>query len=37
VAGILQRHGEVMHLVAGHLEDHTELLGRLETHSRDFH
>lgn len=37
VAGVLQRHGEVMHLVAGHLEDHSGLLGQLVTRSRDFH
>ena len=37
VAGILQRQGEVLHLVAGNLEDHSELLGKLVTKSRDFH
>ncbi|HEX6928736.1 MAG TPA: OB-fold nucleic acid binding domain-containing protein, partial [Gammaproteobacteria bacterium] len=37
VAGILQRQGAVMHLVAGNLEDHTPLLGGLMTRSRDFH
>ena len=34
--GTIEREGEVVHLVAGRLEDHTRLLGRLETRSRDF-
>lgn len=29
--------GEVIHLIAGRLVDRSELLGRLETESRDFH
>jgi error-prone DNA polymerase len=41
VAGQLQREGEgehaVVHLVARRLFDHSELLGRLVTASRDFH
>ncbi|MRR50192.1 MAG: error-prone DNA polymerase, partial [Rhodocyclaceae bacterium] len=37
VLGILQREGEVVHLLAKRLMDHTELLGRLPTASRDFH
>ncbi|MCX7168084.1 MAG: error-prone DNA polymerase [Rhodocyclales bacterium] len=41
VAGQLQRQGEgehvVVHLIARHLFDHSELLGRLVTASRDFH
>jgi error-prone DNA polymerase len=37
VRGKLQRQGEVLHLVAQHLEDHTNLLGTLVTRSRDFH
>ncbi len=37
VMGILQREGEVVHLIARRLLDHTELLGRLPTASRDFH
>jgi len=37
VRGKLQRQGEVLHLVAQHLEDHTKLLGTLVTRSRDFH
>ena len=37
VVGIWERQGEVCHLVAGRLEDHTHLLGELATRSRDFH
>ncbi|MDK9704762.1 MAG: error-prone DNA polymerase [Sulfuritalea sp.] len=41
VAGQLQREGEgehaVVHLIARRLFDHSELLGRLATASRDFH
>jgi error-prone DNA polymerase len=37
VYGVLQREGEVTHLVAHQLVDHTPLLGRLATTSRDFH
>ena len=37
VYGVLQREGGVIHLVARRLEDHTRLLGRLVTRSRDFH
>ena len=37
VYGILQREGDVIHLVARRLEDRTPLLGRLVTRSRDFH
>jgi error-prone DNA polymerase len=33
----LQREGEVVHLIAKRLVDHSELLGRLTTSSRDFH
>ena len=36
VLGVLSREGEVVHLVAKRLLDHTELLGRLPTASRDF-
>jgi error-prone DNA polymerase len=36
VLGVLQRQGEVVHLVAKRLVDHTALLGRLPTASRDF-
>ena len=37
VNGAVERQGEVVHLVAQRLEDHSRLLGRLETRSRDFH
>ncbi len=37
VYGQLQREGEVVHLIAKRLVDHTPLLGRLVTRSRDFH
>jgi error-prone DNA polymerase len=36
VLGILQREGEVMHLLAKRLVDHGDLLGRLRVKSRDF-
>ena len=37
VEGVLEREGEVMHLVARRLTDHSALLGSLVTSSRDFH
>jgi error-prone DNA polymerase len=37
VEGEIQREGEVLHLIARRLEDHSHLLGRLVTQSRDFH
>ncbi len=37
VAGEVQREGSVIHLIARRLEDHSHLLGRLATQSRDFH
>ncbi len=37
VYGVWQREGEVRHLVAHRLRDMTPWLGRLNTHSRDFH
>jgi error-prone DNA polymerase len=37
VVGEVQRQGEVIHVIAERLEDHTDLLGRLHTESRDFH
>src|SRR6267143_252921 len=37
VEGVLEREGEVMHLVARRLSDHSALLGKLDTASRDFH
>jgi error-prone DNA polymerase len=37
VEGLIQRDGEVVHLVARRLVDYSALLGALETASRDFH
>jgi error-prone DNA polymerase len=37
VYGVLERQGEVTHLIAGYLKDLTPLLGDLVTQSRDFH
>ena len=37
VYGILERQGEVVHLIAHRLIDYSALLGRLTTASRDFH
>ncbi|HKC45554.1 MAG TPA: error-prone DNA polymerase [Burkholderiales bacterium] len=37
VHGVIERAGEVVHLVAGRLVDRSALLGRLVTRSRDFH
>ena len=37
VYGVLERQGEVAHLIAGRLRDMTPLLGNLTTQSRDFH
>ena len=37
VEGEVQREGDVIHLVARRLSDHTRLLGTLATASRDFH
>jgi error-prone DNA polymerase len=37
VEGILEKDGEVVHLVARRLTDHSALLGKLVTESRDFH
>jgi error-prone DNA polymerase len=37
VYGTLERAGEVVHLIAGRLRDQSALLGKLTTHSRDFH
>jgi len=36
VSGVVQREGEVIHVVAGRLADHSDLLGALTTTSRDF-
>jgi error-prone DNA polymerase len=37
VHGVIERDGEVVHLVARRLIDHSELLGPLAAQSRDFH
>jgi error-prone DNA polymerase len=37
VHGVLERQGDVVHLIAGKLADHSRLLGQLVTRSRDFH
>lgn len=37
VIGEIQREGEVIHIIAKHLFDYSELLGRLSIQSRDFH
>ena len=37
VHGVIEREGEVVHLVARRLVDESALLGRLVTRSRDFH
>ncbi|MCG2634521.1 MAG: error-prone DNA polymerase [Gammaproteobacteria bacterium] len=37
VNGVTQQHAGVTHLIARQIEDHSELLGRLPTVSRDFH
>jgi error-prone DNA polymerase len=36
VQGVVEREGEVMHLVARRLIDHSDLLGQIVLHSRDF-
>ncbi len=37
VYGSVEREGEVVHVIARRLADHSDLLGRLGTQSRDFH
>jgi error-prone DNA polymerase len=37
VQGVLERDGEVVHLIARRLFDHSALLGPLAAPSRDFH
>jgi len=37
VSGAVQKQDGVLHVIAERLFDHSELLGRLVTHSRDFH
>jgi len=36
IDGQVQREGEVIHVIARRLEDHSALLGALPTRSRDF-
>ena len=37
VKGVVEREENVIHVVAGHVEDASHLLGEMETRSRDFH
>jgi error-prone DNA polymerase len=37
VYGVVQKESGVLHVIAERLFDHSELLGKLVTHSRDFH
>ncbi len=37
VEGTLEREGDVVHLIASRLSDHSDMLGKLATESRDFH
>ncbi len=37
IEGELQREGKVVHVIAKRLIDHTDMLGQLQTRSRDFH
>ncbi len=37
VYGVIDRAGDVVHLIAKRVVDHSALLGRLDTRSRDFH
>ena len=37
ISGTTQREGEVVHLVARHIEDNSSMLGELAIRSRDFH
>ena len=37
VDGIVERKGEVIHIIAKRLSDHSRLLGNLVIESRDFH
>ncbi len=36
VSGVIEREGDVVHLVAGRLEDYSHLIGDLQARSRDF-
>ena len=37
VKGVLEREGSVIHVVAGHVSDHSMRIGELRARSRDFH
>jgi error-prone DNA polymerase len=37
VQGVVEREGQVVHLIAGKLKDYSHWLGRLDVRSRDFH
>ena len=37
VTGKLQREGDVLHVVVDSMRDRSQLLGNLQTHSRNFH
>ena len=37
VKGVLEREGSVIHVVAGHVSDHSGRIGELRARSRDFH
>nr|WP_183910282.1 error-prone DNA polymerase [Simiduia aestuariiviva] len=37
IKGVVEREGRVVHLIAGHIEDHSELMPELLLSSRDFH
>jgi len=37
IKGVVEREGDVIHVIAGQLEDCSHLLGELATRSRDFH
>ena len=37
VTGILEKEGEVIHVIAGRLSDKTHLMNKLDARSRDFH
>ncbi len=37
VEGYIQKENEVIHIIANRIEDHSKLLGKLVTKSRDFH
>lgn len=37
ITGMTQREGEVVHLIAKHVDDLSWMLGKLQTTSRNFH